>query len=553
MTFLNLPPLTLGLAGLTTTLVLLRWFAKRYPDIHPFALYNQTSISPVRKPDESAVHRANMTPFTYPLISGLNIREGHTFRDGDLRDVWGLAERGDLTVVDSVSGEKTVLGYAALTPKVDAIAAALLKFAKAASSSPVKVAVYLPNSLANFLISSACANHGFAVVLVPLTKDMRELSAHLAATLPDVLVCNAGTIDFLSLELPASITSVVLVPQNFDLSDAVKGGVDAETKDVAEWTEQLETKLAGRGVGVHTLSEMIGYKAEEKVDVLDGDAFARLPAFVATYTTPDGKMQAVEFAHHNIVSAVAAQLRSLPQHEQLRTTDVVAPLDSWHELYNRIMLLTGMAAGAHIVLCGTSGGGAHDLEVVKSIQPTVLIASANTLLKMCEFAPSFHTGFKLRRALGLLAQGSLPSAVIPEYASLRILYTHEDQPPLLTSAFPRASSTPATLPKETSLTSTQLTQIRALLGARVIYALTHAQVAGAICQTHLLDYRDLGKVRNFGSVMPSLEAMVRDVETLKGADRRGQLFVRGPAAIGRDWVATDIVGEWGEDGCFREL
>ncbi len=105
----NLPPLTLGLAGMASVLVLYRWVTNKYPDIHPHALYHQSSISPIRKPDESAVHRSVVTPFAYPLVAGLNIRTEQYFRDGDLRDVLQLAANSDITIVGD--DKKTVIPF----------------------------------------------------------------------------------------------------------------------------------------------------------------------------------------------------------------------------------------------------------------------------------------------------------------------------------------------------------------------------------------------------------------------------------------------------------
>lgn len=137
-----------------------------------------------------------------------------------------------------------------------------------------------------------------------------------------------------------------------------------------------------------------------------------------------------------------------------------------------------------------------------------------TVKQICELKSSLFTSFKLMRAYGFQAQGNLSTPIIKSYPHLRIIYTHENQPPSLDKS---AAPTSA----ETSLTSRDLIHVRAMLGARVVYALTHPKIAGALCQTHLLDYRDLGNVRLFGPVLPCLEAMVRDIETLKGGNRQG--------------------------------
>lgn len=92
----EIPLSTAVLFGVLIIVVVSPYFIRSFPDIHPYALLHQSAISPIRNPTESAVYRSTLTPFTYPLIHGLNIREDHKIRDGDLRDIWALAKHAKI-------------------------------------------------------------------------------------------------------------------------------------------------------------------------------------------------------------------------------------------------------------------------------------------------------------------------------------------------------------------------------------------------------------------------------------------------------------------------
>jgi hypothetical protein len=50
-----------------------------------------------------------------------------------------------------------------------------------------------------------------------------------------------------------------------------------------------------------------------------------------------------------------------------------------------------------------------------------------------------------------------------------------------------------------------LSDLRLFFGARVGYALTAARIAGAICQTNILDYREKPGSSHFGAPLSCLE------------------------------------------------
>ncbi|KAJ8102629.1 hypothetical protein POJ06DRAFT_245168 [Lipomyces tetrasporus] len=523
----DLPPLTNCLIGALLLVIAYRLVRQRYPDIHPFALYHQSSISPIRNSEESAVHRSTLTPFTYPLISGLNIREGHSFRDGDLRDIWNFAKKGKLGVFNKKSDVIEYHDYdTELTSLVQTVASRFSEYVPGIS----KIGIYLPNSVENVVTSFAAAHYNMAAVLLPLTSDMDELSRYLEMTQPELLIFEAGVLDFTQLSLPESVHDLVIVVPSI--------------QDHLEWKDQLNEKV-GSSIGVHTWEDVVSTESPPKTVIELPQEEYNGPAIIVPYTTLLGTVESVAFSHGNIVSAVAAQLRAVSHSVSFKSTDTVVPLDSIQGMYTRIMFLAALTAGTSVVFSGTTSEG-FDFDALRTIVPTVVIASPKSILHVLNYTPGLLINLRLKRASGILAAGNLPWPVLNLFPNLRLIYIHDDQPP-------RQAKRGEDYNNAGSLTSAQLSLLRALLGARVIYALTHPRIAGPICQTHIYDYRNLGPVRVFGPVVPALEAVVKDIENLKGGDRQGHLCLRGLPTADKGWVTTNIVGEWGDDGCFREL
>ena len=69
--------------------------------------------------------------------------------------------------------------------------------------------------------------------------------------------------------------------------------------------------------------------------------------------------------------------------------------------------------------------------------------------------------------------------------------------------------------------------LRIFTGARVVYALTAARVAGAVTQTQFFDYRvdDAGK-GHFGAPLTSAEIYLKDMGSLKTTDDKSEGEVR---------------------------
>ena len=128
------------------------------PDIHPLLLARQSVGSRVRYPGESATFRALDTPHSFPLKSGLNVRDEGLARwqhgrDGDLRDVWRRAVDGPVDgegkkllgkgKISVLLGKQEVISYEleSLSKEINAIGKQLKQHGGS------RIAIYLPNSV----------------------------------------------------------------------------------------------------------------------------------------------------------------------------------------------------------------------------------------------------------------------------------------------------------------------------------------------------------------------------------------------------------------------
>lgn len=98
-----------------------------------------------------------------------------------------------------------------------------------------------------------------------------------------------------------------------------------------------------------------------------------------------------------------------------------------------------------------------------------------------------------------------------------------------------------------ALTSDQLNSIRAFTGARVIYAHTAAQVAGAVCQTNMLDYQSNGLKGSasvhIGPPLSCLEIKLKATAGKEVDDEKptGKPVVSGPAVVKGEAVIDEVL------------
>jgi hypothetical protein len=105
---------------------------------------------------------------------------------------------------------------------------------------------------------------------------------------------------------------------------------------------------------------------------------------------------------------------------------------------------------------------------------------------------------------------------------------------------PESSSSP-------KLSSTDLMDLRSGFGIRIAYALSAKNVAGAVCQTNILDYRSKSGDAHFGPPLSSVEVCLMGEEADMALDEpRGRIVVKGPAVVGGK-TGMELVGMVGGD------
>lgn len=188
-------------------------------------------------------------------------------------------------------------------------------------------------------------------------------------------------------------------------------------------------------------------------------------------------------------------------------------------------------------------GDAPDFDLAfQRIKPTVIIASAKTIANTIAQKRKENEGFFQKihqsRQASALAAGVMRGAnTISNGQTPRLIFTSEragaDSPPLG--------------PQD-------LTDLRILTGARVVYALTLPHVAGAVAQSNMLDYRNdsMSKTRShFGAPLSSVEVKVVETPPFTISDETystptGHLVVSGPAVVGGT-ANTGVVAKFGND------
>jgi len=271
----------------------------------------------------------------------------------------------------------------------------------------------------------------------------------------------------------------------------------------------------------------------------------------------------VTFTHANIVSAVAAQAAVLPKTEKYTPEDVLVPVNTLSDLYTRIHLYTALAAGSTIALNAIAGREASVESTILNVNPTIIVASPTSLLNLYRqtrgtMIELWHSLIHTLQTRTLVTHGQIPKGNFftrlndygrPRVGSrLRLVFTAE--------LAGNADSQP--------LNSLDLSDLRIFLKSKVVYALAHHSVAGAIAQQNVFDYRiqkpkvlpsrNKGIERScahFGAVMPGCEVWTEDVEGLTADDEvgpRGQVVVKGPVVSGGGPRRLGVKGWFRDDG-----
>jgi hypothetical protein len=212
----------------------------------------------------------------------------------------------------------------------------------------------------------------------------------------------------------------------------------------------------------------------------------------------------------------------MPVTQRMSPSDLFLPINSLSTVYPLVMTLTALYCNSSLALHSVAGPNARFYEATQSIAPTVVVVSASTLSQMRKEAVQRMSSPIVKAAHWIQTRSLTQDGVMPVATVLSRLND---------STRPAIGTTPGKLRAvfvseeaggdSPALSSLDLSDLRVLTGARVVYALTAAKVAGAVSQTSFYDYRisnDTGKHCHFGPPVSSVEILLRDTKDHKTTD-----------------------------------
>ena len=380
--------------------------------------------------------------------------------------------------------------------------------------------------MAKSVFFSAGAFDGFSVILLPYRQSIETVVGLLRKTQADILIAGAGTLPLADVVSGHSMLEHVI-------------WVVQQGSRHLDWSEVPEG-IGGR-VGVAVWHELIEEKKKSRASEhppLSGDDERRgHPGNIVTVwqKKEDNVREVIEYSQGNVVAAIAALISSLPARERFSPSDLLLPVEALDAIYPLTLTLAALYSNASVALNSVAGLGADLNRAARVIAPTIIVASAETISDYHKvtahmsrpglFSALWHflqartlaAGRMPRRAMidssVLVRTGPSSTAAVP--GKLRLVFVSE-----------RAHTDCPTL------TSAELSDLRILTGARLVYALTAPGVAGAVAATNVYDYRrqenpivrrpgDQVRQRHcshFGVPMSSLEITLVDTDKHQTTD-----------------------------------
>ncbi|KAL1903190.1 hypothetical protein Sste5346_000475 [Sporothrix stenoceras] len=544
------------------------------PDTHPMLLARQAQGSPVRQEGESPVYRSRSAPHGMPLNPGLDVRDPGVSkwakgRDGDLRDIWRRAV-GGVPETEAPTGHAAASAAASAVPKPTVGARGKILTSYGTDSvvetsleditrqinligqhildqGGARVAIYLPNSVEFLASLFACSFYNMTAILLPFDqKDDAVLVSMLRRSAADTVITAPGCFPFDTVvqSYPALRQLIWVVDEgsaHLDWNEVPKGM--GGSVNVSTWQDVVNDapQAAGR-----ELPPLEGQSQPRDVTIF-WEAYRDENNESAATSVSSAPEEMVRFTSGNIVSAVAAQLFAVPSAQRIGPSDLFLPADSLTHTHTLVLTLAALYSNASVVLNSVAPRAADLSMATRGIAPTVIVASPSAAL-------ATHN-----EAIRLLGNGALASfflnwqtraltegGVIPAATSFVSRFFDSARPAvgktpgklrLLYVAERAAAGTPA-------LSATVLSNLRIFTGARVIYALAGAKVAGAAAQTAFYDYRVApGKYAPFGSPLSSTEYLVRSKGSHEITDDKneGEIVIRGPSVVGSE-AALGVIG-----------
>jgi hypothetical protein len=366
------------------------------------------------------------------------------------------------------------------------------------------VAIYLPNSIEFLASLFACAFYDLTPILVPYDQPIEKIISLLKASKADTVVAAVGSFPFDAItdSYPALKQLIWVVDEgskHMDWNEVPKGTGGAV--NVSTWQEIIQDQEPNVGTELPAI-----------------DRTGELKNVLAFW--PTGEL--IEYTQANLISGIAGQLTSVPTTQRITHADLFLPVDSLSTVYPLVLTLAALYSNASVAL-NSVAGQTPDLRIAtQGIAPTIIVATPTTLTNThseskANMSSSFYSIVHWFQTRSLVQDGVMPVATVFSrmYDSLRpIIGT---TPGKLRLIYVAEQAGVETIP----LSAETLSDLRIYTGARIIYALTSAKVAGAVTQTGLYDYRvddASDKYSHFGAPVTSCEIFFKDTAQHKTTD-----------------------------------
>lgn len=235
-----------------------------------------------------------------------------------------------------------------------------------------------------------------------------------------------------------------------------------------------------------------------------------------------------------IVAGVVGALFSLPAKHRFAASDIILTADTLCRPYVLCQVLAALFSHSDLILSPVAGNDVDLQTAAGQTAPTVIIASSDSVRKLHDSVCNTSHGvvelvarYAQRAALGAgrLAKDSFMAQYI-ERPNSDAIYLSSGKLRLIMASQPTGS-------RSAPMTGSELNDLRIFAGARISIALTAPNVAGAVTQTNIFDYRTgSGQyTSHIGIPPPCVEIKLRNAsdKALESRNPMGEIVVLGPA------------------------
>ena len=240
---------------------------------------------------------------------------------------------------------------------------------------------------------------------------------------------------------------------------------------------------------------------------------------------------------------------AIPQKQRIGPADLVLPADSFSSTYVLCNVMAALYSHASLAINSVAGPGVDLKLASRTISPTVVIASAETMAAIHQRETGAITGTIQRYAHVNQSQAMSAGRMPTDKWLFKLLSPpvsaggNPGQLRLILVAERLGTDAPA-------LSSHTLSDLRIFNRARICYALTAPEVAGAVAQTNLYDYRmeSTAGHSHFGVPLSCCEIKLTSAndQDVDGNSPKGEINVAGPSVAGSE-VNLGVRGQFRED------